>query len=35
LAIAVVSFLFLVVFEGKLHPVIVILACGVAGLIIF
>jgi len=25
----------LVIFEGKLHPVIVILACGAAGLIIF
>jgi chromate transporter len=35
LAIVVVSFLFLVAFEGKLHPVIVVLACGAAGLIIF
>jgi len=35
LMIAAVSFLLLVIFEGKLHPVIVILACGAAGLIIF
>jgi chromate transporter len=35
LPIAVVSFLLLAVFEGKLHPVVVILACGAAGLILY
>jgi chromate transporter len=35
LAIAAAAFLFLVVFEGKAHPIIVILACGVVGIIIF
>jgi len=35
LAIAVGAFSFLVVFEGKLHPVLVILACGVIGLLMF
>ncbi|RJP62080.1 MAG: chromate transporter [Candidatus Auribacter fodinae] len=35
LAIAAAAFLVLAVFEGKLHPVIVILACGVIGAIVF
>lgn len=35
LGIAVVAFIFLTVFEGKLHPIIVILACGMIGIIIF
>jgi chromate transporter len=35
LAIAAAAFLFLVAFEGKLHPIIVILACGVIGVIVF
>ncbi len=35
LVIAVAAFLFLVVFEGKLNPIIVILACGVIGVIVF
>lgn len=35
LVIAAAAFLFLLVFEGKVHPVIVILSCGVIGAIIF
>jgi len=35
LAIAVLAFVFLVAFEGKLHPLAVILSCGVIGMIIF
>jgi len=35
LGIALVSFLLLVKFEKKLHPITVILTCGVIGLIIF
>ena len=35
LVIAVSAFIFLVVFDGKLHPIIAILACGVIGVIIF
>jgi len=34
-AIAAAAFLLLVLFEGKLHPVMVILGCGVIGVIIF
>ncbi|OHB64761.1 MAG: hypothetical protein A2Y76_15725 [Planctomycetes bacterium RBG_13_60_9] len=33
--IAGASFLFLVLFEGRLHPIVVILASGVVGLVIF
>ncbi len=35
LAIGIAAFAVLVIFEGKLHPIFVILACGVLGLIIF
>ncbi|MEW6536365.1 MAG: chromate transporter [Candidatus Auribacterota bacterium] len=35
LIIASAAFLVLAVFEGKLHPLIVILACGVIGAIVF
>lgn len=35
LVIAAAAFLFLVTFEGKLHPILVILACGAIGVIIF
>jgi chromate transporter len=35
LVIAASAFIFLVVFDGKLHPIIAILACGVIGVIIF
>lgn len=35
LAIAVAAFLFLVAFEGKLNPIIVILACGIIGVVVF
>lgn len=35
LGIAMVAFVLLVVFERKLHPIIVILSCGVLGIIIF
>jgi chromate transporter len=35
LVIAVSAFIFLVVFDGKLHPIIAIFACGVIGIIIF
>jgi len=35
LVIAIIAFLFLVYFEKKLHPIVVILTCGVIGLIIF
>ena len=34
-AIAAAAFLFLVVFEKRLHPILVILTCGVIGLIVF
>ena len=33
--IAAAAFLFLVAFEGKLHPIIVILSCGIIGAIYF
>lgn len=33
--IAAAAFSFLVVFDGKLHPIIAILACGVMGVVIF
>lgn len=35
LAIALISFLMLIFFEGKIHPVLIILACGVVGMIVF
>jgi chromate transport protein ChrA len=35
LAIAVGAFLFLTVFEGKIHPIIIILLCGVVGVFVF
>jgi chromate transporter len=35
LTIALASFVLLVVLEGKIHPIVIIVACGVAGLIIF
>ncbi len=35
LAIAMASFVLLVVLEGKAHPIVVIVACGVVGLIVF
>jgi len=35
LAIAAAAFLFLVMFDGKLHPIVTILACGAVGAIIF
>jgi len=35
LAIAAAAFLFLIAFEKRLHPILVILACGVIGLIVF
>lgn len=35
LAIAAAAFLFMVVFEKRLHPILVILACGIIGLIVF
>jgi chromate transporter len=33
--IALFSFLMLIIFEGKLHPIIVILTCGIIGMLIF
>lgn len=35
LLIGIAAFTLLVVFEGKLHPIVVILACGVVGLLVF
>jgi len=35
LSIAAAAFLFLVIFEGKLHPLVVILSCGALGALIF
>jgi chromate transporter len=35
LVIAAATFLFLVAFEGKLHPIVIILACGIIGVIVF
>ena len=35
LVIAIAAFVFLVVFEGKLHPIVVILSCGGIGAIVF
>jgi len=35
LSIAASAFLFLIIFEGRLHPIIVILGCGVIGTIVF
>jgi chromate transporter len=35
LTIAAAAFLLLVTFEGRLHPILVILACGVTGIFIF
>ena len=35
LAIAAAAFLLLIAFEKRLHPILVILACGIIGLIIF
>lgn len=35
LAVAAAAFALLVVFEGKVHPMIIVLACGAIGLLIF
>jgi len=35
LLIAAAAFLFLVAFEGKLHPIVIILTCGIIGVIVF
>jgi chromate transporter len=35
LVIAITAFVFLIAFEGKLHPIVVILSCGVIGAVVF